>query len=122
MTSSIPEGISTAELQKLLGSAPTEHEHSADCTDADCIHAAVEEALDALTERHPGPLAHKVAMLAICEQMFAWHKGMGEKLASEGEIEASGCWMRDAGHFQVIHNILINISVGSDDFTCNQDN
>ena len=37
------------------------------------------------------------------------------------EIESAGCWSRDAGHFQVIHNILANISVGNDDFTCTTD-
>ena len=132
MTASIPNSFNSDELQKLMDNAP----HEADCQCGECpssisddkedfsperIHSIVEEALNLMSEQSPGPLVHKVAMLAICERMYDWHNHMGQMQIEDGETKAAMAWLRDAGHFQVIFNILRNVSVGKEDFTCDDD-
>ena len=129
MTASIPNSFNSDELQKLMDNAP----HEADCQCGECpssdkddysekrIHAIVEEALNDMGEQSPGPLVHKVAMMAICERMYDWHVTMGEKLMDDDDAKAAAAWLKDAGHFQVIFNILRFISVGKEDFTCDPD-
>ena len=82
------------------------------------IQKVAEEGLAFMSEKVSGPLCHKVAMMMICHQMFTWHNVMAESHMKAGEFESAQCWSRDAGHFQVINNILRNITVGDNDFTC----
>jgi hypothetical protein len=121
MTTSIPSSFNPEDLQKMLDSAPTEdRDMSIDengNSQADYENAA-EAGLDRIDEMCPGPLGHKVAMMMIVKRMFAWHNHMAEMQIEDGEIQSAMNWARDAGEFQVIHNILTNISVASYDFTC----
>ena len=122
MTASIPSGFSSDDLEKMLENAMPEPETSDDSvSEQEHIEAVVDAALESMSEESPGPVAHKVAMMQICYNMFAWHNHMAEMNMKEGDFDSAACWSRDAGHFQVIHNILANISVGHDDFTCRQD-
>ena len=132
MTASVPNSFSSDDLKKLMDNAP----HEADCGCGECpsditdnkedfsperINAIVQKALDDMGEQSPGPLVHKVAMLAICERMYDWHNSMGEMQIRDDEPKSAMAWLRDAGHFQVIFNVLRNISVGKEDFTCGDD-
>ena len=132
MTASIPNSFNSDELQKLMDNAP----HEADCQCGECpskassdtsdyseerINDIVIEALNDMGELSPGPLVHKVAMMAICERMYDWHVTMGEKLMEDDDTKAASAWLKDAGHFQVIFNILRCISVGKEDFTTGDD-
>ena len=126
MTASIPSGFSSDDLKKMLENAMPEPD--TDTTDDDGsvdfqthVESVVSDALDSITKEIEGPLGHKVAMMMICHNMFSWHNAMAERHMRDEEFESAGCWARDAGHFQVIHNILANISVGNDDFTCTTD-
>lgn len=128
MTSSIPNSFSADDLQRLMDNAVSEPEakEPQDPRDIELydghtqrsIEERVEEMINNLGTDIRGPIAHKVAMISICRSMFEWHNTMGQKHMEEGELQSAECWLRDAGHFQVIHNILTNISVGNEDFTC----
>ena len=107
-----------------MENAPQEQETiSSDTEDysPERIHSIVEDALNQMSELSPGPLVHKVAMLAICQRMYEWHNNMGEMQIDDDEKKAAMCWLRDAGHFQVIFNTLRNISVGREDYTLEDD-
>ena len=127
MTSSIPSGFSSDDLQKLLDNAKPEPE--AHVCDENCDHdnkdmsdyeqnvrKVVAEALDSISEKIDGPTPHKCAMMMILQQMYEWHMRMAHMKLDEGERDAADCWTRDAGQLQVVNNILLNISVGPEDF------
>ena len=128
MTASIPNSFSSDDLQRLMDNAVPEPEANdpQDPLDIELydghtqrsIEQRVEEMISDLGAEIRGPLAHKVAMIAICRSMFEWHNTMGTNHMEEGRTVSAQCWLRDAGQFQVIHNILVNISVGNEDFTC----
>ena len=120
--SAIPESFNLDQLSKMLENAPQEDElHTAnddkEFSEEDLIRVA-EEAVNYAGERIPSPTVHKVMLVLIINKMIRWHNGMAEMQLEEGNTESAACWYRDAGKFQSLVNILTNISVGSDDFTC----
>ena len=122
MTSSIPESFNLDELSKMLETAPQEHElHTSnddkEFSEEDFIRVA-EEAIDYASKRIPSPTVHKLMMMVIANKMLCWHNNMAEMQLEEGNTESAAAWYRDAGKFQSLANILTNISVGPDDWTC----
>ena len=125
MTQSIPDGFSMSELEALHEVA--RHEDDCRCekcadderlfdgktSDEVCDIAA--KHLDAATDDCNDPIVHKVMALAIIENMIAWHTKVG--MNQENERSATA-WLRDAGKFQAIANILTQVTVGPNDFTC----
>ena len=131
MTSSIPNSFNPDELARLMESAPQEaevHAHPEGCgcpdcpdKDPDAIDAIANKYLDMAEEAYSSPVTHKVMAMKVICRMIEWHTKMGEEMIKDGEIESGVCWLRDAGKFQSIMNILTNISVGRDDYTCPED-
>ena len=122
MTSSIPDGISFSDLEALRDNAPTE-ETSTLKTDGPTYDGKTQEEvcelaqkfIDESIEACGDPIIHKVMIFGMLEKMIEWHTVAG----MDQEIERSTvAWLRDAGKFQAMCNILVNISVGPDDFTC----
>ena len=127
MTQSVPDSFNLDELSAMLENAPQEDDlHSSD-TNSDkeitpeLIEDAAEQALNFATELCPDPLVHKLMMMAICNRMIQWHTSIGEKQYEDDNTEAAICWLRDAGKFQNMMDSLLNIAIGPDDFTCNQE-
>jgi len=125
MTSSIPNGFSSEELQKLLENANTEEnspELSSQITSqvvldlATDIHDQMDEV--AVSANVPPQLLAKVVMMFTCNRMIDWHSHTSTMHAERGQHEQAIGWGRDAGKFQAITNILGTIIVdGDDDFT-----
>jgi len=123
MTQSIPDGISFEELSQLQDSA----RHEADCHCEQCeggpfdgktaeqVCEIAGECLDRATEKCNDPMVHKVMALQIIENMIAWHTNVGVDQDNE---RSSVAWLRDAGKFQAIANILTQVTCGPNDFTC----
>ena len=111
----------------MLESAPQEEDlHAvADNSDKEFSPEFIEdvalEALDAATEKCPDPLVHKVMAMMVVSRMFDWHKGVSIRQLEEGNRESMGAWMRDAGKFQAVMDILTSIAIGPDDFTCDHE-
>ena len=77
--------------------------------------------LDAMLEPLDGQDAAQVEKLIlhlIAQKMIEWHSRVGHRLAEEGETTAAVGWLRDAGKFQAVLNILDTVTVGPEDFTC----
>ena len=120
MTSSIPDGISFSDLEALRENAPAEEvvEKTDEAkfdgkTQAEVIEIAENLAQEAI-EQCNDPMIHKVLAFEIIENMIRWHTTAGMEQEDE---RSQVCWLRDAGKFQAIANILSSISCGPDDFT-----
>ena len=122
MTASVPSGFSRDDLEKLLASAPTEGTtESTDSdeptfgkqslTESELLEAAeylVQESLDRCND----PLFHKAIMLVISSRMVQWHMSCAEQQDTESSRDS---WIRDAGKFQAMMDILTNIQLGEND-------
>ena len=124
MTSSVPDSFNLDELSAMLENAPQEEElHNANepkNLSPEDIQRIALEAINYASERAPGPVVHKVMVMAIITRMIEWHTHMGMDMFDNDNEESGLCWLRDAGKFQSIMDSLLNITVGDDDFTCNQ--
>ena len=120
MTSSIPDGLSTADLQAMLASAAKSEEDNTDKTLSEKeISELVIPAVMSVREDIGDISAYKhVAMFALF-QLFKFHNEVGcEQIAeakTEDDAEAALCWARDAGWLQVCLNTLRNIGCGPND-------
>jgi len=85
------------------------------------IEAIAQEMLELASEKCPDPLVHKVIAMMVIHRMVDWHKHVASRQLEEGNEASMGAWMRDAGKFQACMDILCNIAVGPDDFTCSQE-
>ena len=123
----LPNSISTADLQKLADAAK---ENSPEIrTDEEVetplfgglteeeVWEVADEGLTLIQEKCNHPIGHKVAALVVINNMINWHNGMAEGMMKDGQFDCAAGWLKDAGKFQAIMNILTTIEVGDDDFT-----
>ena len=116
----VPDGISMDELKSHLNAAPNESDIQDECTceraenTEDLMELASEQI--ALTGRMTDdPVAfHKIMMVMIVSNMIDFHMNVATK-ASNMDDTTSHAWIRDAGKFQAVMNILQTISCGPDD-------
>ena len=114
------------QLSELLENAQSEDDlHTADNSDKELSPEFIEDvalkALDSATDSCPDPLVHKVMAMMVISRMVDWHKGVAIRQLEEGNQESMGAWMRDAGKFQAVMDILSSIAIGPEDFTCNHE-
>ena len=119
MTSSIPDSFSMDSLQELLSDAPREEdihaESTSDIFSEEVMVRTAQAGLDSMTEVVPDPAVHKAAVLQICTNMITWHTKVGESANEEGHTDCGTAWMRDAGKWQAIMNIVHGIHLGEND-------
>ena len=117
----VPDGVSFEELKKAMADAqpePCTHESDCGCESDEeglsqgQIMAAGDKALELAIELANDPMVHKYMACEIINNMVRWHTVMGEELRDNGQQGASTGWLRDAGKFQAIMNILLTIDVG----------
>ena len=126
MTSAVPESFNMDQLSELLENAQSEDDlHTADNSDKELSPEFIEDvalkALDTATEQCPDPLVHKVMAMMVISRMVDWHKGVAIRQLEDDNQESMGAWMRDAGKFQAVMDILSSIAIGPEDFTCNHE-
>jgi len=130
MTQSIPSSFSSEDLQELLANA----RHEDDCQCGNCptgegphgeqgltteqVSDLASNLLDTAAEQCNDPVIHKIMLHMICHNMLAWHSKMGATFAEHSDADQAMGWLRDAGKFQSILNILDTISVSDNDPTC----
>ena len=120
---SIPDSFNLDELSAMLENAPQEEELHATEKELtpEFIEKVAMDALDKATEECPDPLVHKVMAMTVIHRMIDWHKHVALRQLEEDNQESMGAWMRDAGKFQAVMDILCSIAIGPDDFTCNHE-
>ena len=119
MTSSIPDSFNLDELQALLDTASSKNEvsDSDSSSSQDSILDDVESAMAAINHITDQPLVHKLVAIQILHNLFEWHDTVGGNCVSDSNLDQAKSWLKDAGKFQAIMNILQTISVDNDDFT-----
>ena len=120
MTSSIPNGFSTEDLERMLADAQPEPEVTTDPDNQsqERIIDIATEAIELACEQSEGPVVHKAILHMIVDKMLTWHTDTAKEMLEAGQVESAIGWARDAGKFQAIWNILATISVDPEDFTC----
>mgnify|MGYP006242632213 CR=1 FL=1 len=129
MTASVPESFSMDELESALDQARHEDEcHASNESDKyspEFIRREIEAGLDQMLERIQDPCVHKIAMQMICSRMIDYHTQMALQVNSQSSehaiVQCMTAWMRDAGKFQAVATILSGISMGDNDFACDQE-
>ena len=128
MTSAVPNGFSMDELSEMLETAPNEEllHATVGCNDdkeftPEYIENVAQEALELASKKCPDPLVHKVMAMVIVHRMMDWHKSVAIRQLKEDNQASMGAWMRDAGKFQAVMDILCSIAIGPNDFTCNHE-
>jgi len=134
---SVPDGFSAKQLSEMLDEAiPEEIAHAVELNDCACesdkkeprfgpekltqdeVCEIASQKLNEATELCGDPIVHKVMLHLLVAHMMRWHSTCGQELAMANEAECATDWLRDAGKFQAIMNIIDTINVGDDDFTC----
>ena len=121
-----PDGISMGDLLKLqeqaAASSAVNEPTGPHCglTDQQVLDLA-DKLVDELGETCPAPEAVKALLLETLNRMIGWHTQVGYDIVkkADGDIDAAKaavCWLRDAGKFQSMANILCTISMGDDEF------
>ena len=108
----IPDSISSSDLEKLAQQAPEGQKDQ-----SELITAAATKYVDKAYEEVKDVMVHKIMVMHIARLMFDWHMHMSSKAIEEGDMPSAAAWMRDAGHLQVLNNIMRNINFGDGDFT-----
>ena len=121
MSTSVPDGISFADLQALAKDAPDEAVNVPtkgpfNGLSEDELKDLVDAHLELIHEVCPDPMFAKALLWRLANNMIGWHTEAGKYQLEEGETQAAVCWLRDAGKFQAIGNILQTINVGPHDF------
>ena len=120
MSTSVPDGISFSDLESLAKEAPKDTEPTETLFNGKTLtelEELADKTMEDVTEICGHPLLAKILMLKINDSFLEWHTRAGLNQAREGEETASMCWLRDAGKFQAIANILFTVSMGDGDPT-----
>lgn len=122
----VPDFISMDDLSSHLKDAPNEADIHDKCT---CDHSAeTDELIDIAQEQlqltgrmTDDPVGlHKIMAVMIISKMIDFHMNVAKSTADMSE-ESTHSWIRDAGKFQAIQNILTSISCGPNDPYCPED-
>ena len=121
MSTSVPDGISFADLEALAKDAPDDtaivpvtgpfaglnEQELKDLTDT---------FLEKIHETNSHPMFAKAIAWRIINNMLEWHTAAGMKQIEDGESENGMYWLHDAGKFQSMLNVFQTITMGPDDF------
>ena len=119
MTSSIPDGLSFAQLQELLSEAPTGESNETDKVfTPEEISKIVVPAVMAVREEIGDISAYKHMAMFSLVKLFEFHNEVTLEIANDPDADNDHalCWGRDAGWIQVCLNTLRNIHCGPNDF------
>jgi len=120
MTSSIPNGFSTDDLERMLKEASSEAGESAETEAGSPSQRMIKLAgklCDDMMDLEGGPLLHKVVALTILARLASWHKTVGRDRLQDND-DCGESWLMDAGKCEAASELLVSIDLGDDDFTC----
>lgn len=113
----IPDGISPDELQKHLKNALTEDNAITENQFDDIFDEAEDWIQRSATSSSDPLILHKLIMVGIVDRMIQFHENVAVRMHEKGEGPGIP-WLKDAGKFQAIMNILQTIECGPNDPMC----
>ena len=123
MSSSVPDSVSFDELKDLRDEAaareaqpPKSDAHYDGKTKEEVVDIAMDLVQEAIAKCND-PMVHKIMMMMIIDNFLEWHTKAGMNQMENGEPRSVVCWLRDAGKFQAIANILDTVNTGPHDWT-----
>ena len=122
MTSSIPDGLSFADLQAMMAdAAKPEETESKPLTHAEIGQIIIPAARE-VAEKVGDVSAFKHLAMYSLHKLFEFHNEVAlETMSDEDEHGKALCWGRDAGWIQVCLNTLRNVHCGPQDYWANED-
>ncbi len=118
MTSSIPDAMSTADLQSLIKSAPQD---SVEEMTPQQMMELVESTIEELTDKFGTSFGYKLTAIYALQVLFGYNNHGHKTMAEQGDLDSALCWARDAGQIQLMLKNLSDIYCGDQDFICPQD-
>ena len=123
--SSIPDGISFADLQKLAEQAPVpandeKREFPNKMSDSEMRHL-VADTVEELTDKFGTMFGYKLTAMYALSCLYNHHNEVHAKACEKDDFEAALCWARDAGWVQMMLKCLTDIHTGPDDFLAPED-
>jgi hypothetical protein len=115
----IPDSISSEALEDHLKNAPTDAADKVVTKDHfDDVFDEAEHWVQRAASSSNNPLiVHKLMMVYIIDRMIHFHERVAEDCKLEDK-DSSAAWLKDAGKFQAMINILQTIECGPDDPMC----
>ena len=124
MTQSVPNGFSMNELQSMLKNAqpePSPEPMEIGEANQDQIMELADRVLTEALAEINDPLVHKAIVCSVLNNFIRWHSNMAEQCIDDGQPrEVAACWLKDAGKFQAMANILFTINCGENDWMMRQ--
>ncbi len=120
MSTSVPDGISFSDLQKLAKEAPEDTSAPKGPFDGltkEELLELVDTTVDELHEKCGHPMIAKALIIDVVSRLLNWHCQSGLNESEEGENKCAMYWHRDAGKLQAILCLIDGISMGPNDFT-----
>ena len=114
--SSIPDGLSTSDLEKLMESAKPDSSTTVEMTGKE-MRELVSNEIEALTDKFGTIFGYKCVAMYCIQMMRAYHDDAALEQMKAGEFEAASCWSRDAGKCQSSFSDILEIHCGPQDFT-----
>ena len=121
MSTSVPDGISFADLEALAKEAPEDTaivptKGPFNGLNEQQLKDLVDTYLENIHEACPHPMFAKAIIFRIINNMLEWHTAAGMHQIDDDENENGMYWLRDAGKFQSMLCTLSTVSMGEDDF------
>ena len=118
----VPNSFNLDQLSEALENAPAEVDYNVNEKASQLMNDEIwdlaHEQVVSTGKLTDSPLVfHKAILLQILSKLQTYHSTMGDSIRSEGAPEdLANAWLKDAGKIQACINILLTISVDSDDF------
>ena len=132
MTQSVPDGVSTSDLEgfakkaKAKAKADKKAKKAAkkgpyDGLNDDAVIELANKMLDKLYDKCKDPISHKVVAMQVIHNLMRWHANMSDSEGEKGDHRSSLAWAADAGKLKAALDIMRSVSLHSDDFTYRHD-
>ena len=120
-SSSIPDGISFADLQALAEDAPSSVNADKKSMTQQEMKKLVADSIEELTDKFDTVFGYKLAAYYALGALYHHHNDVFAKATADDDHDTALCWARDAGWIQVMLKCLNDIHLGPEDFMALKD-
>ena len=121
MSSIIPDGISTADLQALAKEAPASVNADKKAMTEEQMRKLVATTIEELTDKFDTVFGYKLVAYYALGNLYHHHNEVFAKATADKDHDTALCWARDAGWLQVMLKCLTDIHLGPEDYLAPED-